>query len=141
MMKSIFLMLLLGLAACGLKHTTVDYGRMTVSELVAIKGDPLSEETIPSSPGSKVFIYENNQKYQINGDIVSHGFRSPSGDEKLLLYWKHKFRDCDTKVRKISQDESHLAPIYEIKCPSEGLSVIYKEDSEFASRIVENEKQ
>lgn len=140
-MKSLFFVVLLGLAACGVKHSSVDYGRTTVGDLIAVKGHPLSEENVPSSSSSKILVYENNEKFQTKGDVVTHGFRMPSGDEKSLIFWKHKFRDCDTITRKISKPQAHILPEFELKCAAEGLAVIYSEGSEFVSRVIENEKQ
>jgi len=139
-MKPIFYLILLTAAACGVKHSSVDYGKTTVSDLKAAKGEPIKEMSIPVKAG-KVLQYEGNEKYQVKGDIVTHGFKDPKGDEKTLIFWKHKFKDCETQSRKISESKGHELPEYELKCPSEGLTVIYTEGSEFVSRVIEHEKK
>lgn len=139
-MKSFLYMAFLFVAACGVKHSNVDYGKTTVSDLVAARGEPLEEKSIPVV-NSKMLMYQDNEKFQIKNDIVTHGFKDPKGDEKSILYWKHKFRECDTTTKKISEPKGHELPEYELKCPEEGITVIYTEGSDFISRIVEHEKQ
>lgn len=139
-MKSFLYMAFLFVAACGVKHSNVDYGKTTVSDLVAARGEPLEEKSIPVV-NSKMLMYQDNEKFQIKNDIVTHGFKDPKGDEKSILYWKHKFRECDTTTKKISEPKGHELPEYELKCPEEGITVIYTDGSDFISRIVEHEKQ
>ncbi len=140
LMKQIIYLLLLILSACGVKHSSVDYGKTKVSDLVAMKGPPVEEKAIPVSEG-KMLIYEDDEKYQTKNDVVTHGFKEPKGDERSLLYWKHKLKDCDTVIKKISITEGHVAPEYEFKCLAEGVTVIYTEGSEFISRIIEHDKK
>lgn len=139
-MKSFFYLFFLVLAACGVKHSSVDYGKTTVSDLVATKGEPLEEKAIPVEKG-KMLLYGDNEKYQVKNEIVTHGFKDPKGDERTVLYWKHKFRDCDTITKKISVAKGHELPEYELKCPALGQTVIYTEGSDFVSRIIEHEKK
>ncbi|MFP5385928.1 MAG: hypothetical protein ACLGHN_07600, partial [Bacteriovoracia bacterium] len=126
--------------ACGVKHSSVDYGKTTVADLVALKGEPLEEQIIPVKD-SKVLHFSGNEKFQIRDDIVTHGFKDPKGDEKSVLYWKHKFKDCNTSTRKISEPKGHELPEYELKCPEDGVTVIFTEGSDFVSRVIEHEKQ
>jgi hypothetical protein len=139
-MKSFLYLSLLTITACGLKHTAIDYGKTTVSDLIAVKGRPVEENKIPVDDG-KILIYEDNEKFQAKDNIITHGFKDPKGDERTVIFWKHKFRDCDVRLRKISEPKGHEFPEYEMKCPSLGQSVIYSEGSEFVSRIIEHEKQ
>ena len=139
-MKPYVLLSLFAFAACGVKHNSIDYGKTTVSDLIAAKGEPIAEKQIPVE-SSKMLVYPENEKFQIQGEVVKYGFKEPKGDEKALLYWKHKFRDCDSTTRKISERKGHVLPEYELQCPSEGVTVIYTEGSEFISRIVEHEKK
>lgn len=139
-MKPFLYLSLLVIAACGVKHTSsVDYGKTTKADLVAEKGEPVAEKTIPVK-GGEILEYQDNEKFQIKNDLVTHGFKNPKGDEKNLLFWKHKFKDCDTVIRKISEKNGHVLPEYELKCQSEGITVIYSEGSEFVSRLVEHAK-
>lgn len=139
-MKFILYLSLLAMAACGVKQHSKEYGKMTVSDLVAEKGQPLEEQKIQVAEG-KVLLFEGNEKYQVKGDIVTHGFKDPKGDQKTLIYWKHKLKDCNTTNKKISETKGHELPEYELACPSEGVSVIYTEGSEFVSRVIEYEKK
>ena len=127
-------------AGCGGSYTTLNYGKTTKSDLIAQKGDPVEEVSIPEDEG-RVLIYPNNNKFQIKSHIVTHGFKDPVGDEKNLIYWKHKFKNCQTSINKISEPVSHELPEFELKCPSMGMSVIFREGSEFISRIIEYEKE
>lgn len=139
-MKPFLYLSFLMIAACGVKHTSVDYGKTTSADLVAEKGEPVSKTAIPVKKG-EIFQYQDNEKYQIKNDIVTHGFKDPKGDQKNLLYWKHKFRDCDTTTTKISEPNGHILPEYELKCSAEGITVIYTEGSEFVSRVIEHAKK
>lgn len=142
-MKSFSFLIFLSLAACGVKNSSIDYGKTTVSDLMANKGAPIKEEVVPSASvnDSKVLVYEGNEKFQVKNDIVTHGFKDPKGDEKTILYWKHKFKDCITSTRKISEASGHIPAEYELKCPEEGITVIYTDGSEFVSRVIEHEKK
>jgi hypothetical protein len=138
-MRSSLILVFLFLASCGGKTTSFKMGHTTRSEVVAIKGEPLKEEEIPG-PEGKVMIYENDEKYQLKGDIVVHRFKNPIGDEKLLLFWKHKLKDCTTNSKKLPVNlGAHTPPEIELSCPEEGLSVIYTEGSDSVSRVVEYE--
>lgn len=139
-MKTLLSLGLLALAACGVKHTSIDYGKTTRADLVSEKGLPLAQSKVPVAD-SEVLSYQDNEKYQLKGDVVEFGFKDPRGDQKTLLYWRHKFRDCDVVTTRISVSRGHELPEYQMKCPEQGLTVIYTEGSEYISRIVEHEKQ
>lgn len=139
-MKSYISLMLLALAACGAKETSIDYGSTTVANLIAEKGEPLKEESVPVA-GNKMLIYPDNEKYQVQGDIVNYGFKSPKGEKISLLYWHHHFKDCQTSLKKISERKEHEPAEFELACPSEGKSVIYSEGSEFISRVIEYAKK
>ena len=131
---------LLLINSCGGGNRNLRYGKTTKTELIALQGFPISEESIPVKEG-KILIYPNHQKFQIQNDLVIHGFRDPVGDERNLIYWKHKFKNCNSMTQKISEPISHEASEYEFKCQTMGLSVVYKEGSEFIERIIEHEKE
>jgi hypothetical protein len=139
-LKRAYLLSCLFITGCGGGHSHLNYGKTTRSELVAQKGEPIKEVTIPEEEG-RVLIYPDNNKFQMKSDIVTHGFKDPVGDEINLIFWKHKFKDCHTTTIKISEPVSHELPEYELKCPSMGFSVIFKEQSEFITRIIEYEKE
>lgn len=140
MKLSICLFSMLLLAACGVKRTPVDFGKTTVADLISEKGEPLETKSVPIEKG-QMLIFDGNEKYQVKGDIVTHGFLEPKGDESSLLYWKHKLKDCETITSKLSVPQGHEAAEYEIKCPERGISVIYSENSSFISRIIQYEKK
>jgi hypothetical protein len=138
-MRFSLILTLFFLASCGVKTTSFKMGQTTRSEVVAMKGEPLKEEEIPT-PEGKVMVYANDEKFQLKGDIVINRFKNPNGDEKLLIFWKHKLKDCLTHSKKIPASlGSHTPPEIELSCPEEGLSVIYTEGSDSVSRVVEYE--
>lgn len=112
-----FLVLVL-LAGCGEKKS-IEFGKTTKAALIEAKGEPLREEEIPSG---EILTFEKNEKIQVNNGIVTTQFRTPEGDERTVLFWKHKFRECET-TEKILNDEA--LPEVELSCPAEGASVIY----------------
>ena len=70
------------------------------------------------------------------------GFRNPSSEENSVLFWKHKFKDCEVTERKITpQEDAHQLPEIELACKSQGVSVVYVEGSNFISRVVEYAKE
>ena len=110
-----------------------------MSDLVSVRGEPSEEKTIPID-GGKIIHYKDNEKFQVKNEIVTHGFRDPKGDEKNIIFWKHKFKDCQTSNTRISTPIGHELAEYEFKCASLGITVIFSEGSDFISRIVEHEK-
>ena len=140
MKLSILFSMLFVVTACGVKREPVDYGKTTVADLISERGEPLKKESVPIEKG-EMLVYEDNEKFQVKGDIVTHGFKEPKGDEKALIFWKHKLKDCDSSTNKISEPKGHEVAEYELKCPEQGISVIYSEGSEFASRIIQYEKK
>jgi len=138
-MRWLMLLTLIFSAACGDKSSTFKMGKTTRAELVSVKGDPLKEETIPTTDG-KVLVYENDEKYQLKGEVVVNSFKTPTGNEKALIFWKHKFKDCLTISRNLPQEPNvHTPEEIEFSCSEMGLSVIYTSGSDIVSRVVEYE--
>jgi len=114
-------------------------GKTTRSEIVAIKGEPLREDEIPIKDSS-VLIYPDDEKLQIKNDVLVNTFKNPKGDEKLVIFWKHKFKECQTILNNLPQDpKAHTPPEVEMSCPAEGISIIYTEGSDIVTRVVEYE--
>lgn len=140
-MRSFFLLSLLILAACGVKQSTVDYGQTTEAELLAQKGEVLLEHEIPVKEG-KVLVFDNDEKYQVEKGIVTNAFKTPDANQRSVIYWKHQFRNCETKLRRINEKPvGHEATEWELACPEEGKSVIYREGADYISRVVEYAKK
>ncbi len=122
-------------------------GETTRADVIAEKGEPLSEEDLSkeatAAPDSSIMNFENGEKIQLKGDIVTNRFTNPTGDKKLVMWWKHKFKECiGLKQTKLAHDiKAHTPPEIELTCPSEGLSIIFTEGSDVVSRVVENEKK
>ena len=141
-MRALIIFSLLLLGACGAKKTSFIMGQTTRADVVADRGDPLSEEVIPVKDGS-IMKYSNDEKIQLKGEVVTNRFTNPSGDEKLVMWWKHKFKSCSLlKSSTLPSDpKAHTSKEIEMACPEEGLSVIYTEGSDTISRVVEYEKK
>ncbi len=122
--------------SCGNKSSSIKYGEMTSSELVSLKGEPIREEQL-STPEAKMFIYEDDEKYQINDGVVVNSFRNPISDERMLIYWKHKFKNNSYLVQKLNQKVLHTQVQEEYKFDSAGVSVIYDPTTEQVVRVVE----
>ncbi len=60
-MKSMLYLSFLVLAACGVKHTSVDYGKTSSADLIAEKGEPISKEEVPVK-NTEIFQYKDNEK-------------------------------------------------------------------------------
>ncbi len=138
MKKSVFYLFFLTLAACGVKHTSVEYGQTSKEELISAKGVPLEEKSL-SLKNSSMLIYPDNEKYQLKDNVVVYGLKDPREEQKSLIFWKHKFKDCKTTLTRLPP-LGHLPPEIQYSCPEEGLTVVYSEGSDFISRIIEHEK-
>lgn len=141
-MFSRYAFVILALAgACADSKAPLRYGETTKAALLADQGQPTqSEKPIPGS-STEVLVYPDNQKYQITNDVVVAGFREPSSDEKSLLYWRHRFKDCPTTFEPLGEATSHLHPEKELKCARDGVSVIYDPNTDQVTRVVEHAKQ
>jgi hypothetical protein len=120
--------------SCGGEVPSIDYGKTTLKHLIQQKGEPLKSAEVPVSKG-RIHHYPNDLKFQTTGETIIVGFRKPLDTEKTLIYWKHLFRDCPTKIKKISAQERELS------CEQRGLSVVYSLGSEYVARVIEYEKK
>jgi hypothetical protein len=138
-MKTVLYFFLFIFSACGVKHKPVHYGETSKGDLIALKGEPLEEKTLPSK-NSLMLIYPENEKYQLQDNVVTYGLKDPKGDQIFLIFWKHKFKDCLTTLTKLPP-QGHLPSEIQFSCPEQGLTVVYSEGSEFITRILEHEMQ
>lgn len=140
-MKLFFYLSLVTLISCGGgKSSSVKYGKTTRADLVSAKGEPLDEQSVPVK-NNQILIYDDNEKYQLDGDVVTHGYKDPKGEQRTLIYWKHHFKDCETQTKTVTKAQGHSPAELELSCSSEGLKVIYTEGSEYISRVVEYESK
>lgn len=140
-MKYLLFLMLFVVASCGEKLLGVNFGKTTKKELIASKGEPLEEQTVPGSKSTEVIVFENNEKYQLEDGTVTHLMREPKGDETNLLYWKHKFKKCDTTTKQISKPTGHEFPEFQLTCSEMGLAVVYQSDSESILKVIEFENK
>ncbi len=133
--RSILFSLVL-LVACGSpKSSHRSYGKLSVADLIGEKGQPLKEEIIPVKDG-RVLHFKDDERFQVQGTIVTNSFRNPNSDEMTVLFWKNKFKDCDTETITLKPAGSQSAEM-ELSCKAQGMSVVYTDGSEFISRVVE----
>jgi hypothetical protein len=138
-MRVLLLLGLILLASCGVKKSSFKLGQTTRQEVVAMKGEPLREEAIPVKD-STVLVYPDEEKLQFKNDVLVNSFKNPEGDEKQLIYWKHKFKECQLVSKALPQEPAaHTPPEIEMSCPSEGVSIIYSQGSDIVTRVVEYE--
>ncbi len=140
-MRLLFLLSLVLVVSCGKAPSGANFGTTTVTELTTLKGEPLKEEVIPIV-GGKVLHYADNEKFQIQGEVVTHQFIDPKADEANLIYWKHAFKDCSSSNIKTSEkSDGHTPAEYFFKCDAMGTGVIYTERSDKVTRIIKYEKK
>lgn len=139
----LFLAILL-LTSCGIKierDQNKSYGQISAKSFIADKGEPVKIEILSNQDG-EALIYQNDEKFQVKNEVVIAGFRNPSAEENSVLYWKHKFRECEVTERKITPEkDAHQLAEIELACKSLGQSVVYVEGSNFISRVVEYAKE
>ncbi len=122
------------LIACAEKRS-IKPGMTSRSALVEIKGEPLKTEEVPSG---EVLTYKDNEKFQVSDDKVSASFRDPTGDERNVLFWRHQFRECDSKEIPLSEE---TIPEMELSCATMGKSVVFVKNSGKVTRISEYERK
>ena len=138
-MFSRYVFVLLALAgACADSKAPIRYGETTKAALLADRGQPSEAQKPLPGKDTEVLVYHDNQKYQVTNDVVVAGFREPSSDERSLLYWRHRFKDCPTTFVALNKPTSHLHPEKELKCDRDGMSVIYDPNTDQVTRVVEH---
>lgn len=120
------------LFACAEKRSIAP-GLTTRSALVELKGAPENTQEVP---GGEVLSY-GTERYQIKREMLTAVFRDPVGEEKNLLFWRHKFRDCETTERKLSDEVNAEV---EFACPSSGVSAIFVEGTGRVVRVSDYER-
>ena len=89
----------------------------------------------------EVLSFKDNQKFQIQNDVVMAGFRNPTEEEKSLIYWKHALRDCETTYTELFKPkDSHLKAEKQLSCAELGVSVIYDPNVDQVTRVVDHAK-
>jgi len=115
-------------------------GKTTRADVIAEKGQPISEAVNPM-PNSTTLKFKNDENFQLKDDIVVNRFANPESEEKSILWWKHKFKDCQTRTTQLEQAPgSHTPPEIEFACNAEGTAVIYSQGSDVVIRVVQFEK-
>lgn len=134
-----FLAITLFAVACGPKSTPVELGKTTKAALLESKGVPGLVETPLGESGPELFVYENDEKFQINkAEIVEASFRLPTMDERILLHWRHKLQSCDTEFVAMSEGVGDQRPLMELRCRARGIVVVYDPNVDQVIRVVEH---
>lgn len=124
--------LLMFLLACSGPHRSrIQYGVTTAAQLQAEKGSPVAVER-PTTE-ARLLVYPEDQKFQVQQDVVVAGFRVPRPEERSLLYWRHKFQDCETSFTR-AQAEGEM----QLKCQAQGMTVLYNSQADLVVRVVEH---
>lgn len=129
--------------SCGRSRpeSKIQLGQSTRAQVVEEKGEEGKEEKIPVKDAVSV-SFSDGDRIQFKNDIAVVRFSEAVGDEKSLLWWKHKFKDCATTTTTLEHvKHAHVLPEKEFKCASEGLSIIFYEGSDVVVRVVEIEKK
>ena len=139
MLSRVTLLLLFTAVSCADQVKLIDYRKTSKRELQSQIGEPTKVEN--PLPSVEVLTYENDQKYQVQADVVTAGFRKPTEEEKSLLHWRHTLRDCQTTFTELSKPkDSHLMAEKQLSCPELGVSVIYDPNVDQVTRVVDHAK-
>jgi hypothetical protein len=134
-----FFVLLFFVVSCGGKQAKkIHYGQTTEATLLEIEGQPKSEQELKYADG-KMLIFDEEKKYQVESGVVVGSFQEPEGDQRNLLFWKHKFKDCQTTDLKTSPNSDGKERT--LKCDEQGTSIVYSEGTGYVIRVVEHEKK
>jgi len=116
MLSRVTILLLFTAVSCADQVKLIDYGKTSKRDLQSQMGEPTKIEN--PVPKVEVLTYENDQKFQVQDDVVTAGFRKPTEEEKSLLYWRHTLRDCQTTFIELSKPkDSHLFAEKQLSCP------------------------
>jgi len=128
-----------GLLSCsGGRSSAVKYGVTTLEQLKAAKGEPHSIQTATAQQPQQVLVYADDEKYQVENNVVTTSFRNPTDEESSLLFWRHKFKECVTSYTEIpGPPDAHTPAQMELKCPAQGLSAVYDPHTDAVIRVVE----
>lgn len=124
------------LMSCGDKVTekAVILGKTTFTELKNLLGEPKRVDKVAAV---KVAVYLENEKYQIENDLVVAKFRAPFEEEKSLLYWKHLCRDEVSTFRDLEKNvQNHLKAEQEFSCKTSRITVIYDPNIDKIVRVI-----
>lgn len=128
------------LASCGPKgRSFFHFGKTTKKELIAEKGEPLREEKLERKD-AVVLVYPEDEKFQIENDVVTNHFVNPSEEESTVLFWKHKFKNCETRETLLDKDAHGTSEMF-FACDQAGQGVVYNAGASHISRMIEYEKK
>ena len=137
MKTSLFLIpLLLILTNCGNKLTenVVTVGKTSFNELKTLMGEP---KRIDKDNKNLVAVYSEDQKFQVENQVVVAQFRAPYDAEKSFLYWKHFCKNEETTLRDLEQKkDSHQKPEQEFSCKTSKITVIYDPNIDQIVRVI-----
>ena len=134
-----FLILSFLLSSCGPGPFKLDFGKLSSKDLKSQMGEPVRVET--NQDGKEVYVYPEEQKFQVNDEIVEAKYRKPTPQEEYLLYWRHKFKKKKTVLKRLPvPKDSHLMAEQELSCPEEGITIIYDPNIDKVVRIFEYAK-
>jgi hypothetical protein len=130
-----YLVLIMGFTLSCSKTNSLEFGKSQMKDLEKVEGSPLEVQTAPDLK-SKIYTYKDNLKYQIRNNEVVARFRQPSNaEEKYLVFWQNRFKNCPYKIIQ------HQFSEIELRCEKKGVSVFYTSEDHLISRIVEYEKK
>lgn len=143
-MKNIIFYYLISIlvAACGdkVKQDVIQIKKSTINDLKSALGQPKRIDVDPKDNSKKIHVYSEENKYQTENDVVTAKYRAPEGEEKKLLYWKHFCKDHHFKLNSIPKKEKdHSLEKLEGNCKEKGITIIYDQDLDQVSRVVEYE--
>lgn len=126
------------LASCGNKVTesVVTVGKTSFNELKSLMGEPKRIDK-DKNDTKLVAVYSDDQKYQVENQVVVAQFRAPYEAEKSFLYWKHFCRNEETTLRDLeSKKETHQKPEQEFSCKASKVTVIYDPNIDQIVRVI-----
>ena len=136
----IFGSLILISVSCGVKQKSVSFGETKKEELLTLRGVPEREESIPVKDSS-LAVYSEKESYQIQNGVVKASLKSPASEERSVMFWKHKLKDCLTVLKKVPNPDPHGPAQMELDCSTEGIKIVYLEGSATVHKVVEYAKK
>jgi hypothetical protein len=138
-LKSLSLFFIFLFNSCGPGPLKLSLGKLSSKDLKTQMGEPVRIES--NQDGKEVYVYPEEQKFQVNGETVEAKYRKPSPEEEFLLYWRHKFKKKKTVLKRLPiPKDSHVMAEQELSCPEEGITIIYDPNIDKVTRVYEYAK-
>ena len=127
------------LSACALQNgddsNPIRPGKTTEADLRELRGTPKTIENVTVSENGKIFCYERDERFQLEGGVVIAHFRAPErGAESTLQHWLQQWRGKRVEERALTREDT--PGLREFLVQEDGIAVWYDSARDRVARVV-----